>query len=56
MQFETVETNLGKAMALAGNWHHAYLCSSAQELRQLNRAIFTKLYVDWEGDVRHDLA
>jgi hypothetical protein len=44
-------------MDFAANWHHdAYLASSDKERRELNRVLFAKIYIDWDGQVRHDLA
>jgi site-specific DNA recombinase len=54
--FETIEHNIDRAMDFAANWHHAYLASSDKERRELNRVLFAKIYIDWDGQVRHDLA
>jgi site-specific DNA recombinase len=50
---KTVEANLGKALALAANWHGAYLQAGPADRRQLNQVIFEKLYVTQDYDVRH---
>lgn len=55
-RFEAVTANLSSALAMAGNWHRAYLAASDKERRLLNRAIFEKMYVTYEGEVTHDFA
>ncbi len=55
-QFDVVEANLDQAIALAGNWHDAYMRATDKERRQLNQAIFERIYVDEDGSVVHEFA
>lgn len=44
--FETVETNLARAIDFAVDWNGAYLAAGPTLRRQLNQAIFKKLWID----------
>jgi hypothetical protein len=44
--YQTVTTNLDRATGLAADWHSAYTRAGATIRRQLNQAIFTKLWID----------
>ena len=49
--FETVETNLARAIDFAADWNSAYLAAGPTLRRQLNQAIFKKLWIDDTGRV-----
>ncbi len=55
-RFEAITANLASALQMTGSWHRAYLAASDKERRLLNRAIFEKMYVTYEGEVTHDFA
>jgi site-specific DNA recombinase len=51
-----VQVNLEQALALASNWHAAYLRASTVERRQMNQGIFDKIYVKDDEEPRHEFA
>lgn len=53
LQFDVVETNLEQALSLATNWHAAYLACGPRERRQMNQAIFERLYVHADETLEH---
>ena len=56
LSFEQIEVNLDKALAFASNWHAACLAATPKERRLLKQAIFTRLEITEEGQVRHEVA
>jgi hypothetical protein len=56
VEFDRAETNLAEALAFAADWHAAYLEATPVVRRQLNQAIFKKIYVDDAHHVRSELA
>ena len=54
--FDLVDRNLHRAMDLAADWHLAYLSAGPAVRRQLNQAIFTKLFVHEDGRISSELA
>ena len=56
LRFEEVEANLSRALALAENWTAAYRDSGPTIRRQMNQAIFKKIYVDDEGGVTSEFS
>jgi site-specific DNA recombinase len=56
LEFETVERNLSEALRLAANWHGVYLRCAPRERRQMNQAIFERLYVTIDGTLAHTFA
>jgi site-specific DNA recombinase len=55
LEAERIETNLARALDLAGNCHAAYLEAGPKLRRLFNQAFFTHLYIDEEG-LRAELA
>ncbi len=56
LHFEEVEANLNQALALAENWAAAYRDAGPTIRRQMNQAIFKKIYVDDEGGVTSEFS
>ncbi|MBU1492430.1 MAG: hypothetical protein KJ956_00475 [Actinobacteria bacterium] len=56
VEFGQAEANLAEAPAFAADWHAAYLEAADIVRRQLNQAIFEKIYVDDAQHVRSALA
>ena len=54
--FDIVEQNLARSMELAVDWHSAYLSATGMVRRQMNQAIFAKLYVHEDGRISSELA
>jgi site-specific DNA recombinase len=54
--FDLVEQNLARSMNLAADWHSAYLSATGLVRRQMNQAIFAKLYVHENGRISSELA
>ncbi|MCU1392035.1 MAG: recombinase family protein [Ilumatobacteraceae bacterium] len=54
--FDQVEQNLNRSMDLAADWHAAYLSATGLVRRQMNQAIFSKLYVHEDGRISSELA
>lgn len=55
-EFDVIETNLDVAIAFAKNCQQAYLAASPRVRRQLNQAIFEKLYIHEDREVIGELA
>jgi len=53
---DRIEANLRNAMALAADWHRAYLAATPPVRRQLNQGIFKKIYIHENGRVSSQLA
>ena len=51
-----VQVNLEQALALASDWHAAYMRASTVERRQMNQGIFDKIYVKDDEEPRHEFA
>ena len=56
LRSEEVEANLNQALALAENWAAAYRDAGPTIRRQMNQAIFKKIYVDDEGGVTSEFS
>jgi site-specific DNA recombinase len=55
VEFDQADANLAEALDFAADWHAAYLEAAAIVRRQLNQAIFKKIYVDDAQQVRSEL-
>jgi len=55
-EFDVIETNLNVAIEFAKHCERAYLAAAPKVRRQLNQAIFEKLYVHEEREVTSELA
>jgi site-specific DNA recombinase len=54
--FDTVEANLNQAIDFAADWRRAYLTAGTTLRRQLNQAIFKKIWIDDTGNIHSELA
>jgi site-specific DNA recombinase len=55
-RYGEIERNLVLALGLLENNHARYLKARPQLRREINQALFTRIYVDQTGDVRGELA
>lgn len=55
-EFDVIQTNLNVAIEFAKHCEHAYLAAAPKVRRQINQAIFEKLYVHEEWEVTSELA
>ena len=55
VEFDQADANLSEALDFAADWHAAYLEAAAIVRRQLNQAIFKKIYADDAQHVRSEL-
>ena len=53
--FETVERNLACALSFASDWHHAYEAAGPTVRRQLNQAIFKRIFIDDDHNIISEL-
>ncbi len=53
--FDFVKVNLSKSIEFASNWKGAYISASPNIRRQLNQAIFKRIYVDDSGYLSSEL-
>ncbi len=53
--FDLVKTNLSKAIEFASNWKDAYVSAGSTIRRQLNQAIFKKIFIDNTGHLSSEL-
>jgi transglutaminase-like putative cysteine protease len=56
LEFGTIEENLERALGLAASWHAVYLASGPRERRQMNQAIFERLYILPDESIQHQYA
>ena len=56
VEHDVVAANLERALRVAADWHAAYLGAGPTVRRQLNQAIFKKIYVDDAAHARSELA
>ena len=56
VEFDRAEANLAEALEFAADWHAAYVEAEPRVRRQLNQAIFKKIYVDDSHRIRSELA
>ncbi len=56
LEFETIESNLNRALELARDCHAAYAAAAPKMRRLFNQAFFKRIYIDDDGQVTHDLA
>ena len=54
--FETIEANLDKALAIAGDCQAVYREAGPRIRRLMNQAFFTRIYIDLDGSARGQLA
>ncbi len=56
LQYDTIGSNLDRAVEFASSWQNAYLDAEPSVRRRMNQAIFTKIYVRDNDDVRSEFA
>ncbi len=53
--YNTIENNLVASLGFLENAHHTYATAGPQLRRQLNQALYKRIHIDQDGDIRADL-